>query len=47
MASLKFCIGCVLFGNILMGLYDFVLRKKENKCEMTYMFEYPEYIVSV
>ena len=29
-----------------LGLLDMLKNFEENGCEMTYMFEYPEYIVS-
>lgn len=30
----------------LIGSYDYFRNVEDNKCEMTYMFEYPEFIVS-
>lgn len=30
----------------LLGVHNFVTRVEENACEMTYMFEYPQYVVS-
>lgn len=38
------CVSLVFF---VFGIYNFVYKLEENKCEMTYMFEYPQYIVSL
>lgn len=37
--------GCAL-GVLGMGLRELLLGYEENRCSMTYMFEYPEYRVS-
>lgn len=37
----------VLVGLLAIGGYDYALRTYENTCEMTYMYQYPEYIVSL
>lgn len=37
--------GCVL-GLLAMGLRELLTGFEENRCSMTYMFEYPEYRVS-
>ena len=38
-------ISAVLSFFFLLGVYDFVTSSSEaNKCTMTYMFEYPEYV---
>jgi len=31
----------------LLGSYDFFHNIEENKCQMTYMWEYPQYVVSL
>lgn len=30
----------------IIGLHNFLTNNEENGCEMTYMFEYPQYVVS-
>lgn len=35
---------CFIFS--LYGIYQYVNNQEENMCVMTYMFEYPEYLVS-
>jgi len=30
----------------LLGLHNFLKKVEDNACEMTYMFEYPQYVVS-
>lgn len=37
--------GCAL-GLLGLGLREWLLGYEENRCSMTYMFEYPEYRVS-
>ena len=43
-AALAF-YGCAL-GLLGLGLRELLLGFEENRCSMTYMFEYPEYRVS-
>ena len=31
---------------LVVGLYDVLIRHEENGCEMTYMYEWPQYLVS-
>lgn len=37
-------ISGVLFLGFLMGTVDYLVNHEENRCEMTYMFEYPQYV---
>ena len=37
----------LVFLLFLSGLYELIENLEPNKCEMTYMYEMPEYIVSV
>jgi len=34
-------------GVLLVGLRELLFSFEENRCSMTYMFEYPEYRVSI
>jgi len=34
-------------GLLLVGLRELLFSFEENRCSMTYMFEYPEYRVSI
>lgn len=36
----------VVFALFLVGFLNILLSDKENECEMTYMFEYPQFVVS-
>lgn len=31
----------------IFGLFIFITDYEENKCEMTYMFEYPQFVVGI
>lgn len=35
-----------VFFTFILGLHNFLTNNEENGCEMTYMFEYPQYVVS-
>jgi hypothetical protein len=35
-----------IFGVFMLGLHNFLKKKKKNGCEMTYMMEYPQFVVS-
>ncbi|KAG8230005.1 hypothetical protein J437_LFUL008446 [Ladona fulva] len=37
-------LSAVLFLGFLLGTVDYLVNHEENKCEMTYMFEYPQYV---
>lgn len=39
-----FYISLTLSGLFMLGLYDFVVEKEPNKCAMSYMYEYPQFI---
>ena len=43
-------VASVLFGAlaalVLLGVRDVLFVYEENRCSMTYMYEYPEYLVS-
>ena len=46
MAGIKPIIFAVLVvAMVVIGVLDVLVTKGENKCEMTYMFERPEYVV--
>ncbi|XP_078684049.1 GPI inositol-deacylase-like [Branchiostoma floridae x Branchiostoma belcheri] len=34
----------LMLGLVLVGLFDMLSNYEDNRCEMTYMFEYPEYL---
>jgi len=36
----------IVFAIFVLGSYDYFRNVESNKCEMTYMFEYPQYVVS-
>lgn len=36
----------MVFVIFILGLHNFLTDNEENGCEMTYMFEYPQYVVS-
>ncbi|KAG1705468.1 GPI inositol-deacylase [Nymphon striatum] len=42
--GLKEAIAILIFLFFLRGCYDFLTNYEVNKCQMTYMFEYPDYI---
>lgn len=42
----KFFFGMGLLLWAALGLYRYLVDDENNQCEMTYMFEYPQYIVS-
>lgn len=44
---LKVLVGFLFFFAFIQGIVNFVYELDDNKCEMTYMFEYPQYIVSM
>jgi hypothetical protein len=44
--SFVLTLSFALFLVFLIGSYDYVRNVEDNKCEMTFMFEYPEFIVS-
>lgn len=43
-------VAAVLYGAlaalVLLGVRDVLFVYEENRCSMTYMYEYPEYLVS-
>lgn len=41
----KLIAGSLFFLAFIIGIHRFVYELEDNKCEMTYMFEYPQYIV--
>ncbi len=43
----KLFVGSLLTFSFIRGIHRFVFELEDNKCEMTFMFEYPQYIVSV
>lgn len=42
----KAAVLCLFLGLFSFGLYDVLTNFETNNCEMTYMFETPEYLVS-
>lgn len=40
-------LSVTVFLVFVLGSYDYFKNVESNKCEMTWMFEYPEYIVSI
>jgi glycosylphosphatidylinositol deacylase len=36
----------IVFVIFMLGLHNFLTNNEENGCEMTYMFEYPQFVVS-
>jgi len=42
----KFALLCGLLAMFCFGVYDVLKNYEDNACEMTYMFEMPEYMVS-
>jgi hypothetical protein len=36
----------IVFVVFILGLHNFFTDYEENGCDMTYMFEYPQYVVS-
>lgn len=38
-------ITLLLASAYILGIFIFMTDYEENKCEMTYMFEYPQYVV--
>lgn len=42
----RFGILGFILGLFCVGVYDFLKNVEPNGCEMTYMFEYPQYLVS-
>jgi len=47
MASpMKFVLLCGLLAMFCLGVYDVLKNYEDNACEMTYMFEMPEYMAS-
>lgn len=40
-------VSFVVFLIYLLGAVHHLTNHEENTCEMTYMFEYPQYVVSV
>jgi glycosylphosphatidylinositol deacylase len=36
----------IVFVVFVLGLYNFLISNEENGCEMTYMIEYPQFVVS-
>ncbi len=45
-AFLKVLAGSLLFLAFIQGIYRLTYEVDDNKCDMTFMFEYPQYIVS-
>lgn len=43
---MKYLSFLVIFFVFLASIYEFIENNEANRCEMTYMFERPEYIVS-
>lgn len=43
MVKFGFSFGCL--GLFALGVWDVLLNFEKNRCEMTYMFEYPDYVV--
>lgn len=43
---IKLIISLVIFLSFIVGFHRHVVPVQENACHMTYMFEYPQYIVS-
>ncbi|XP_046461194.1 GPI inositol-deacylase-like [Daphnia pulex] len=41
---LKLLVGSLLTFSFIRGIHRFVFELEDNKCEMTFMFEYPQYI---
>jgi hypothetical protein len=39
-------LSSIVFVIFMLGLHNFLISNEENGCEMTYMFEYPQYVVS-
>jgi glycosylphosphatidylinositol deacylase len=35
-----------IFVIFMLGLHNFLISNEENGCEMTYMIEYPQFVVS-
>jgi hypothetical protein len=36
----------IVFVIFMLGLHNFLTNNEENGCEMTYMFEYPQFVAS-
>ena len=45
-SSVPIYISILLFLCFGYGIYDFLTGFEENGCEMTYMYEYPQFVVS-
>jgi hypothetical protein len=45
--SFKVFILFIILIMFLIGLIDYTLISDRNKCEMTFMFEFPKFIVSL
>lgn len=39
-------LSSIVFVVFMLGLHNFLISNEENGCEMTYMFEYPQFVVS-
>lgn len=48
MAAIKFFVvfSCMVLASLIIGFHNLLTSVEENGCEMTYMFEYPQYVVS-
>lgn len=44
--TLKLLAGALLVLAFIQGIQRFVFDLEDNKCEMTFMFEYPQYVVN-
>lgn len=44
--NLFIAISGVVFAFFVLGIHNYLTAHEENSCEMTYMFEYPQYVVS-
>ena len=42
---IKFSLLSFILGMFVMGVYDVLKNFEENGCEMTYMYELPQYMV--
>ena len=46
MAPFRFVFLLFISSFFILGLYDYLVNYEENGCEMTYMYERPQYLVS-
>ena len=44
--NLFVAVSGVIFVFFILGIHNYLTAHEENSCEMTYMFEYPQYVVS-